>query len=1457
MSASTGVAKGEVVAALAAPSVAPGTDVPVQSPAEWVLLAAARRQVGDTDAGAGAPAARDFTGQALAATALGSVGAGAAPGADAGTTDPTLIATITVGSMPRGVVVSPDGKRVYVANYDGTVSVINAITNTTVGEPIPVGSYPTNVVVGSHPIGLAVSPDGKRVYVANSAGGTVAVINTATNAVIAGARTDIASQQHDVAVSPDGKRVYVTSRNYSTLSVMDTATNKIIGSGTYVESWPEDVAVSPDGKRVYLNTQGGGGTVTVIDTGTNKVIGSPITIGGIPSGLAVSPDGTRVYATNYYSVSVIDTVTHRNTVIYSAPLVGASAAYLVDVAVSPDNTRVYFTSVNRTTGAGTVSVIDTATNAMIGVPITVGSKPQSLAVSPDGTRIYVTGMNATGINATGPGTVSVIAVPSPGNRAPTGGSVTGINANSTSGVVTGTITGVTDADKDTLKYTAMATKGTVKITSKGTFTYTPTAAARHSAAMDGASAAEKSDTVTVTVSDGHGGVLTKTVDVPIAPKNTAPAVTVKVGKPSAATGVVTGTVKASDADKDALTFSAPASTSKGAVTLNAATGAFIYTPTAMARHAAAATGAGTGAKTDTFTMTVTDGHGGVATKTVTVSIAPTNSTPTVTSTPSVGVPDTGTGTVTGNLGAHDLDGDALSFKATPKKGSIQFAADGTFAYTPTAAARHAAAVPGAKASVTSETFTVTVTDAYGGKVSKAVTVGIAPANVLPVALTGSAGTPSAKTGAVTGKVTAADADKDKLTYSAANTAKGKVSINAKTGAFTYTPTAAARHTAASVTATDADTKDIVTVTVSDGHGGTATHMVTVSVAPKNTAPNLTATVSKPNASTGIVTAVVKAADTDKDYISLIGMPTAAKGSLTLDTATGVFTYTPTAAARHAAAKVGATSADKQDSFAVTVTDGHGGTTTRLVTVAIAPANTTPALAATPTVNNPNLNTGTVTGTLAATDADGDALTFKATPKKGTITFGPGGEFTYTPTAAVRAAAAKTNAPASAKQETFTVTVTDGFGGTATKTVTVAIAPAGTAPTRGGATVGTPNAATGVVTGTLGFTDPAGEPLTYTVTSNPTRGSVTVSPAGTFTYTPTAAARLTSRPAYSVSDVFTVVATNATGSTPETVTVPVSPGKITVTTIPVGAHPSGVVASPDGKLLYVSFPYSHAVSVINTDSTSAAYNTVVATYTVDNSGALAITPDGSRLYIASNKAPKWNVSVVDTTTGTVAAVPVANSINGNGSIAISPDGNRGYFTNGDDGGSISVIDTNPTSAAYNTVVATIPMTYASAGVAFSPNGSRAYVTSWSSNYMSVINTATNTVTSSFAVRDVTYLGNVVVSADGKTAYIATNWVTAIDTATHTTTATIISSASYGAKALAFSPDGSLLYEIDLTENLNVINTATKTLLVKAPVVNAANVIPNFVGLAASSNGNVYILVDGNFGAVQVVSIGSAT
>ncbi|WP_264002307.1 Ig-like domain-containing protein, partial [Mycolicibacterium diernhoferi] len=102
----------------------------------------------------------------------------------------------------------------------------------------------------------------------------------------------------------------------------------------------------------------------------------------------------------------------------------------------------------------------------------------------------------------------------------------------------------------------------------------------------------------------------------------------------------------------------------------------------------------------------------MATRLVTVSVLGKNAVPTVAGTTTVGAPDAD-GVVSGNLGALDADGDALSFKASAKKGVVDVAADGTFTFTPTAAARHAASAVGAKASVTSETFTVTVTDGFG------------------------------------------------------------------------------------------------------------------------------------------------------------------------------------------------------------------------------------------------------------------------------------------------------------------------------------------------------------------------------------------------------------------------------------------------------------------------------------------------------------------------------------------------------------------------------------------------------------------------------------------------------------------------------------------------------------------------------------------------------------------------
>ena len=76
---------------------------------------------------------------------------------------------ITVDFEPVALVVSSDGKRVYVGNGNGTVSVIDTTRNA-VTATIPVGSFSI--------AGLALSPDGSRLYVTDQMGGKVAVIAT-------------------------------------------------------------------------------------------------------------------------------------------------------------------------------------------------------------------------------------------------------------------------------------------------------------------------------------------------------------------------------------------------------------------------------------------------------------------------------------------------------------------------------------------------------------------------------------------------------------------------------------------------------------------------------------------------------------------------------------------------------------------------------------------------------------------------------------------------------------------------------------------------------------------------------------------------------------------------------------------------------------------------------------------------------------------------------------------------------------------------------------------------------------------------------------------------------------------------------------------------------------------------------------------------------------------------------
>src|SRR6218665_1103065 len=269
----------------------------------------------------------------------------------------TVTKTITVGSYPYEVAVTPNGSTAYVTNYNsGSVSVIDTVT----------GTVTKTITVGSYPVGGAVTPDGSTVYVTNRASGSVSRIDTATGTVTK--TITVGGQPGGVVVTPDGSTVYVTNRASGSVSVIDTATGTVTKTIT-VGTNPVGVAVAPDGSTVYVTTQGSD-SVSVIDRATGTVT-KTITVGTNPVGVAVAPDGSTVYVPNQGSdsVSVIDTATGTVTKTIT---VGTNP---VGVAVAPDGSTVYV--VNLTSGS--VSVIDRATGTVTKT-ITVGTDSFGVAV---------------------------------------------------------------------------------------------------------------------------------------------------------------------------------------------------------------------------------------------------------------------------------------------------------------------------------------------------------------------------------------------------------------------------------------------------------------------------------------------------------------------------------------------------------------------------------------------------------------------------------------------------------------------------------------------------------------------------------------------------------------------------------------------------------------------------------------------------------------------------------------------------------------------------------------------------------------------------------------------------------------------------------------------------------------------------------------------------------------------
>ena len=172
---------------------------------------------------------------------------------------------------------------------------------------------------------------------------------------------------------------------------------------------------------------------------------------------------------------------------------------------------------------------------------------------------------------------------------------------------------IVDPDGDPLTFTLETPHpqcGEVAIDRDGTFTYVPFPSARdHNVPAK--------ETFGLRAADPRGASVYITVTVPITPRTTAPAppISTAICAPDPVTGIVIGTC--GDRTNCTYTASAPA---KGAVVIDAATGAWAYRPTATARHDAVADDATNADQHDTFTVTFTDNDGGTTDIPVTVSL---------------------------------------------------------------------------------------------------------------------------------------------------------------------------------------------------------------------------------------------------------------------------------------------------------------------------------------------------------------------------------------------------------------------------------------------------------------------------------------------------------------------------------------------------------------------------------------------------------------------------------------------------------------------------------------------------------------------------------------------------------------------------------------------------------------------------------------------------------------------
>ena len=274
-----------------------------------------------------------------------------------------------LGNMPLSAIPSPDGHNIVVSLSgwrEQGLQIVNRQTGSIVQRIPQSGAF----------VGLAFSTDGATLYASGGATDRVYVyawrassttapatltdsitMSTASSAPKDSAPPPGSRYVAGLALSRDGRSLYVAENLADSIAVVDLASRRIVqrlGTGSY----PYAVVASPDG-RVYVSDWGAG-TVHVYHAVTSGRLAAerPIDVGRHPSALALSADGSRLFAASASTdrVAAVDTRLRRVVHWLLDPPPGdvAEGSTPNALALSASGTRLYVAEAD----ANAVAVFD-------------------------------------------------------------------------------------------------------------------------------------------------------------------------------------------------------------------------------------------------------------------------------------------------------------------------------------------------------------------------------------------------------------------------------------------------------------------------------------------------------------------------------------------------------------------------------------------------------------------------------------------------------------------------------------------------------------------------------------------------------------------------------------------------------------------------------------------------------------------------------------------------------------------------------------------------------------------------------------------------------------------------------------------------------------------------------------------------------------------------------------------